>query len=153
MMSEPSQPWISIAVSGVSRWLEPSMWDWKRSALVVDPGEPGEREDLEPAAVGQDGAVPVHEPVQPAKGLDHLAPGPQVEVVGVAQDDLGAGGRKLLGRHRLDRAERADRHEDRGLDRPVGGFENAGPRAAAGALVRDLEFEHGSTPYSDAFFT
>ena len=29
MMSASSHRWISIAFSGVSRWREPSMWDWK----------------------------------------------------------------------------------------------------------------------------
>ena len=40
---------------------------------------------------------------------------------------------------RLDRGLRADRHEDRGLDRAVRGPEPAETRAAVAVFVQDLE--------------
>ena len=43
------------------------------------------------AAVGQDRAVPVHEPVQPAEPGNALGTGAEHEVIGVAENDVGAG--------------------------------------------------------------
>ena len=62
----------------------------ERDAVLVDDPQVAERDDLEAARVGQDRAVPVHEPMQAAEPRDPLVPGPQVEVVGVGQDDRGA---------------------------------------------------------------
>ena len=47
-----------------------------------------QREDLEAAAVGEDGAVPAVELVQTASLAKHLNAGAQIEVVGVAQNNL-----------------------------------------------------------------
>ena len=58
--------------------------------LLAHGAEGRQAEDLVAAGVGEDGAVPVHEAVQPPQGLDGLHPGPQIQVVGVAQDDGGA---------------------------------------------------------------
>ncbi|VTR68653.1 hypothetical protein DESC_720031 [Desulfosarcina cetonica] len=89
----------------------------------------GQGKDLEPAAVGQDGMLPVHEAMQAAKPADDLGTGPQVEVVGVAQDNLGPGGFDFLGAQGLDRRLGADGHENRGLDGAVGGVKCSGPGA------------------------
>ena len=51
----------------------------------------GEAVDLEAAAVGEDRPVPVHEAMQAAQLGDEVVAGPQGEVIGVAEDDLGAG--------------------------------------------------------------
>ena len=68
------------------------MCERKTAASSVDLAHVGEAEDLEAAAVGEDGAVPVHEAVQAAQLGDELVAGPQGEVVGVAEDDLRADG-------------------------------------------------------------
>ena len=47
-----------------------------------------EAEDLEPAAVGKQGMVPVHEAMDPSQSLNPFMPRPQVEVVGVGENDL-----------------------------------------------------------------
>ena len=47
-------------------------------------------EDLIAAAVGEDRPVPADEAVQPAAPRDQLVARPQVQVIGVAEDDLGA---------------------------------------------------------------
>ena len=80
-------------------------------ALFGDLASMGQREDLEAAGIGEDGAAPFAEPVQAAVRLDHLQARTQVEVEGVAEDDLGAKVSNLLGEHAFDRAVRADRHE------------------------------------------
>ena len=59
--------------------------------LFRDLPQGAEAEDLEAAAVGEDGTVPVHEPVQSPVLPDQIVARPQVEMVGVAQDDLRAG--------------------------------------------------------------
>jgi hypothetical protein len=110
----------------------------------VDLGQPGQGEDLKPTAVGQDGPVPVHEAVQPREAADHLAARPQVQVVGVAQDDLRPGGDELLGCQRLHRAQGPDRHEHRGFDRAVRGLENPRPGAAASRWVGNIKTKHGA---------
>ena len=61
----------------------------ERDAVVVDRGERvAQREDLEAAGVGQDRPVPAHEAVQAAELGDQLVAGPEVQVVGVAEQDL-----------------------------------------------------------------
>ena len=49
----------------------------------------GEGEDLEAAAVGQDRARPVHEFMEAAELLHLFVAGAEIEVEGVAEDDLG----------------------------------------------------------------
>jgi len=93
----------------------------ERDTLVADVAQLRQTKGLESAAVGQDRAVPAHELVQAPEIADQVRARPQVEVVGVAQDDLRADFAELRGRERLHRALRADRHEDRRLDRPVAG--------------------------------
>jgi hypothetical protein len=88
-------------------------------AVLIDPAEVSQAEDLEAAGIGQDRSIPAHEAVQPAEPRDALMAGPQGEVVGVGQDDLDAGFVQVAGRQRLDRGLGADRHEDRGLHVPV----------------------------------
>ncbi len=63
----------------------------KRDSVVID-GEQrvAEREDLETARVGEDRPVPAHEPVQPAELRDQCVAGAEVQVVGIAEQDLGA---------------------------------------------------------------
>ena len=51
-----------------------------------------EAEDLEAAAVGEDRLGPAHKGVESSQPVDELVTGAQVEVVGVAEDDLRLGG-------------------------------------------------------------
>ena len=50
-----------------------------------------------PPRVGQDRAVPAHEAVQAAEPRDALGAGPQHQVIGVAEHDVGAGRRTWSG--------------------------------------------------------
>ena len=93
--------------------------------LVGDGAELRERENLEAAAVGQDRLVPVHELVETTRGTDDLATRAEIQVVGIAEQDLGAGIGDLLRGEPLDRGLRAHRHEDRRANLPVGGLQDA----------------------------
>jgi hypothetical protein len=97
-------------------------------AVFGDFAEAGEGEDLEAAAIGEDRAVPPHEAVDAAEPLDEAMAGPEVEVVGVDEDDAGAGFDDLRGEEGFDGGEGADRHEYGGFDDAVGGMEPAGAR-------------------------
>ena len=96
--SEPSASWTldrDLRREPVERAVEMAA---ERDAVVVDDPQVAERDDLEAARIGQDRAVPVHEPVQAAEPGDPLVAGPQVEVVGVRQDDRGADVAEVVGR-------------------------------------------------------
>jgi hypothetical protein len=83
-------------------------------------------EDLEPAGVGEDRAVPRHEPVQPAELGDELLPGPEVQVVRVAEQDRRADRAQLVRVDGLDRSLRPDGHERRRRHVAVRGVQHAG---------------------------
>ena len=87
-MSDPSCAWMSAAFSGVSRCAEPSRCDRKSRALLVDRPALGEAEHLVAAAVGEDRLRPADEAVQPAAPRDQIVAGPQIQVIGVAEQDL-----------------------------------------------------------------
>ena len=93
----------------------------------------GQREDLETAAVGQDGAVPAVELVQATCTLNDVHAGTQVQVIGVAQDDLRL---DVLAKFRhvdgLDGAHSAHGHENGSLDLAMVGRDESG--AGIGAL-------------------
>lgn len=64
--------------------------------------------------------------MQPAKTFDELVSGADVEVVGIAKDDLSSEFVKLLWANRFDRALRAHGHKDRRFNRAPPGFEDPG---------------------------
>ena len=76
--------------------------------------------------------------MQAAGGLDDLHAGPDVEMVGVAKENLRAHFAQLARVERLDAGLRADRHEDRRLDHAAGGGQ-----AAQGAPWRTGRFRAG----------
>src|SRR5690606_7722996 len=82
-----------------------------------------ETEHLEPAAVGQDPAIPVHKAVQPPCLPDDLVTRTEVEMVRIAQDDPAPDLLQLLRAHRLDGGLGAYRHEHRGFKGSVRGME------------------------------
>jgi len=79
----------------------------------------------------------MHETVQPSMGGDDGRTRAQHQVEGVAENDLRAQSLELLGRHRLDRAVGAYRHEGRGLDHAVSGHERTRARGAIARLHRE----------------
>ena len=91
-----------------------------------------QREDLIAARVGEDRAVPAHELMKAAELSDHVLPGAEMEVVGVAEQDLGAERAQLDRIDHLHGRLRADGHERRRAELPVRGLEHSGTRLAVG---------------------
>ena len=86
-------------------------------ALFGDLAQPAQAEDLEAAGIGEDRPRPVHELVQPAEPPDRLVPRPQIQMIGVAENDLGVEIVDQIPRQQaLDGGLRPDRHEHRRLD-------------------------------------
>ena len=113
-------------------------------ALFRDLAQLGQAEHLEATRVGEDGALPVHEPVQSAMRADHFRARAQHQVEGVAEDDLRADGFQFLGRHGLDRAVGAHGHEGRRLDHAAIQREPATARRALGA--QQFVCDHARAP-------
>jgi hypothetical protein len=110
-------------------------------AVLVDPAQALEGEHLEPARVGEHRPGPGGEAVEAAHVLHHGFAGPQVEVVGVAQDDLRAGACDLAGAEPADHAVGADRHERGRRDGAVRQGEGARASEALGGLETELEHQ------------
>ncbi len=107
-------------------------------AFLRNLSEFGEGEDLESAGVGEHGAGPADELVEAAEGADEFMAGAEVEVVGIAEDDLRAEVFEDVLRDGLDGALGADGHEDGGFNDLMGKVD-AGT-AGAGRGSRE-EFE------------
>ena len=86
-MSEPRLAWMSTAVSGVSRCALPSRCERNCDAVLLDLAALRQAEHLVAAAVGEDRPGPADEAVEPAAAGDQLVAGPQIQVIGVAEDD------------------------------------------------------------------
>ena len=90
-MSEPSRAWMSVARSGVSRCRVPSRCDWNSAPSSVMTRRCARLNTWKPPLSVRIGRVPADEAVQAAAPRDQLVAGPQEQVIGVAEDDLGAG--------------------------------------------------------------
>ena len=112
----------------------------KPDTLFLDFVYPGEAEDLEPAAVRQNRAVPTHEFVKPAQAGDPFMSRAQVEVIRICEDDLRSHGLQIVGGNAFDGPSRSNRHEYGSMDRAAGGFNTSGPRAAFRVFRKNLEF-------------
>ena len=129
-MSEPSRRWISIARSGREKCSAAVDMRLEAHALFGDLAQLRQRHHLEAAGIGQDRPLPVHEFVQAAQPRDALRAGPQHQVIGVAENDVGAGLAHGLRQHRLHRRRRADRHEGGRADVAARRCDHAGARRA-----------------------
>ena len=109
--------------------------------VVVHPPEGAHAEGLESTTVGKNRTRPPHELVQAAQSIDRFHPGAQVQVVSVAQDNLGAQVHNLVGRQGLDGGLGSHGHEDGCFYGAVGRGESAGSCPAVPML--DLEGEGG----------
>ena len=105
-------------------------------------------ECLEAAAIGQNGFVPGVEGVQAAASGHQFVAGTQIQMIGVAQNDLSADSLQIVGGYGFDAAHRAHGHEDGGSDGAVGGVQYA----RAGRAVRAVEFKGaGSGVHTSSF--
>ena len=77
--------------------------------------------------------------MQPARGAYHLMPWPQVEVIGIGKEHLGAQSLQIILSGCLDRGRSPDRHEGWSFHRAVRRVQDAGPRSRGGVGGDDLE--------------
>jgi len=98
--------------------------------LLLDLAAVGQAEHLVAAAVGQHGSRPADELVEAASPRNQLVAGSQIQVIGIAEDDLGPDIFEMLSREGLDHALRADGHEGRGLNDTASGGDVAAARRA-----------------------
>ena len=108
--------------------------------VLGDAAKALEGEHLKATRVGQHRPVPGGKPMQPTHLLDHLFAGPEMQVVGVAQNDLGAGAADIVGAETPHDGVGPHRHERRRLDLAVRQRERAGSGRASGAL--NPKFKH-----------
>jgi len=108
----------------------------------------GERHDLEAAGIGQDRPLPLAELMEPAEPRHALGARAEHQMVGVAQDDVGAEGLDLVHRDCLDRAGRADRHEGGRADLAAGGLKHAGAGAAIDGVDAERQRGHQAAFHS-----
>ena len=71
-------------------WRDPSRWLAKATPSSLTLVSSLKAHHLVAAAVGQDRPLPAHEPVQPAELRDPLRARTQHQMIGVAEDDVGA---------------------------------------------------------------
>ncbi|KSV69744.1 hypothetical protein N185_27280 [Sinorhizobium sp. GW3] len=86
-------------------------------ALLVELAKARQRHDLEAARIRQDRALPADQAMQTAEPRDAFGAWAQHQVVGIAENDVGAKILHLVEIHRLDRADGTDGHEGRCADR------------------------------------
>ena len=95
------------------------------NAFVGDFAQVTKAEHLKTAAVGKDGAIPIHKFVQSACVAHKLTARAKIQVVGVAEDDLRADFFQRAWQQRFDRCTSADRHENGRFDVAVRCMEHA----------------------------
>ena len=119
MMSAPMLRWVHGRL-GAEQVLAAIDVAAERHALFGDLAAVGQAEHLVAAAVRQNRSLPIHEFVQPARSLQHLGAGAEVQMVSIAQDDLRADVvAQIPLRYRFDRTRGSNWHENRRLDDPV----------------------------------
>ncbi len=104
----------------------------KLDAIVIDFAKLAERENLEAAGVSEQGARPTDEAMQATHAADGFVSWAQIEVIGVAEDDLCAERFERVLRDGLDSALGADGHEDWCFDGLV--RQDEAPAAATGGV-------------------
>ena len=102
-MSEPSR--ILHLDRALRRQLDHGAVDMRAEgdAVFGDLAQRRKRHHLKAAGIGQDRIRPAHESMQPAKRRDALGRRPQHQMIGVAEQDLGARGAHVIVVHTLDR--------------------------------------------------
>ena len=111
----------------------------KGRAFLVDLAPRGQTENLIAAAVCKDWLVPADESMKTAECADAGGAGPQVEMIGIRENDLRSQRIEVSMRHCLDCALRADRHEGRRVDVAMGRREHTSPRGAVGVGHAEAE--------------
>ena len=132
--SAPSAHWMSIAVSGVRSPVLPSTWlDELDPLLARSCADDSSEKTWKPPESVSIGRCQVVKRWRPPSARIDLLTGPEMQMIGVAQDDLGAGPPHLVGVQAADRALGADRHERGRVHRAVRQLEHSGPSEAFGS--------------------
>ena len=79
--------------------------------------------------------------MQAASLLDKILAGPEMQVIGVGENDFGVGVLQLIAGERLDAGLGAHGHEHRGLDNAVRRVQPTAARAGLLAYMQKLEFK------------
>ena len=111
----------------------------ERDAFLRNFAETGETENLETAAIGQNGAVPIHKLMQAAHFPDNIYSRPEVEVVVIGQDHTDIDLFKLAGSNGFNGGLAADRHKDGGFHRAVGSDQPTQTGAAVGRVFNQVK--------------
>src|SRR5918994_1690508 len=102
----------------------------ERRALFVHFAPCREAEHLIPAAVSEDGLVPSDECVETTELSDTRSTRPQVKMIGIGEDDLGAQVVEIAMRHGFHGALSADSHERGRLNSTVSCLQHTPPSGA-----------------------
>src|SRR5581483_9893252 len=94
-------------------------------------------------AVGQDRTVPRHERMKPSSFRDKVVTRPQIKMIRVAEDHLGAETGQIFRVHPFDAPSRADREKGGGLDLSMIGGNDPPPRRRAFGGMQYLEMGSG----------
>ena len=112
-------------------------------ALFRDLAQPAQAEDLEASGIGEDGPRPIHELVQAAELADGFVAGPQIEMIGVAEDDVRVEVVDQIPRQEaFDSGLCTDRHEDGSFDVAMSGVQNPRPRPGPRTSSLNFKTEH-----------
>ena len=106
----------------------------KRHSFFADLAQIGETENLKPARIRKDGAIPRHEPMHPAHSANRLDARPQEKMVGIREQNLDAQLFEHILRNALNRSQCPDRHEHRRLNLSVRSNELARAGGTAGSF-------------------
>src|ERR1700681_1448654 len=90
-------------------------------AVLGELAQVAEAEDLEASGVGEDGLVPGHELLHPAKLADGFDAGAEIEMVGVVEQDLNVEFVENVLGDAFDGGQGADGHEDGSFNLSVRG--------------------------------
>ena len=102
----------------------------KRRPFFMHLATGGKTEHLVAAAVGEDRLIPSSERMETAECTDSIGSRPQVQMIGIGQDDLRAEVFQIPMRYGLDSTLRADSHESGRVDNAVRRREYATSRSA-----------------------
>jgi hypothetical protein len=112
----------------------------KFDPMLLDSAQPLQGEHLETTRVGEHRAVPGGEPVQSTHRLHDVLARAEMQVVGVAQDDLGAGAADITRAEPADHGVSTDRHERRRSHVSMRQRESSRPGKPGRAL--EVELKH-----------
>ena len=101
-----------------------------------------ETENLITPAVGEDGVVPVHKFVQTTQRTDQVVPWPEIEMIGIAKDNLRPRRFQVFRRQCLYSCLGSHRHEAGGFYPPAGCGQNPQTGGRVAMCFDNFEMDH-----------